>query len=231
MATPSVNIEREKLLKLAGEYRGKGYEVSFEPSPEDLPDFLRNYRPDMIVRRGDETVIVEVKSRSLLDSSSAQYLSYLAQVVEQHPGWKFELVMINPEETVYEIENSFKVGDSLQEQEIKSRLQVARNIAVQYPESAILYSWSLVEATLRLVIEAEGLSLPRFSPNYLIKKLVTEGVISKSEYQLLTNAFLVRNAIAHGFKTQQVTQDFVYELIKMAEQLLRILHIDENTDN
>lgn len=86
MATLTATLERERLLQLAEEYRAKGYEILFQPSPADLPDFLKGYRPDMIVSRGDESVIVEVKSRSSLSSSSTEYLSALAEVVEQHPG-------------------------------------------------------------------------------------------------------------------------------------------------
>ena len=121
MATPTANTERERLLKLADEYRDKGYAVSFHPIPEDLPDFLRSYRPDMIVRRGEEAVVIEVKSRSSLNSSSTQYLRNLAQAVEQHPGWRFELVVTNPDDTTY----SQKAEGSFQEHEIRSRLQVA----------------------------------------------------------------------------------------------------------
>ena len=64
MATPTANLERERLLKLAEEYRDHGYEISIHPNSEDLPDFLRNYRPDMIARREDDAVVIEVKSRS-----------------------------------------------------------------------------------------------------------------------------------------------------------------------
>jgi uncharacterized protein YutE (UPF0331/DUF86 family) len=222
MATPTVNIERERLIKLAEEYRDKGYEISFQPNPEDLPDFLKNYRPDMIARRGDEAVIIEVKSRSSLNSSS-QYLRNLAQAVEQHPGWRFELVMTNPEDATY----SQRAEGSLQETEIESRLQVARQLATQHPEPAILYSWSLAEATLRLVAENEGLSLQRFDPLYLVKKLATEGVISKSEYQLLMNTLSLRNSIAHGFKTAKLDQESLYELNTITEQLLKALHSDK----
>lgn len=219
MATPTTNIERERLIRLAEEYRDKGYEISVHPNPEDLPDFLKNFRPDMIVRRGNEAAVIEVKSRSSLNSST-QYLRTLAQLVEQHPGWRFELVMTNPEDAVY----SQRAEGSLQEPEIESRLQIARQLATQHPESAILYSWSLVEATLRLVAENEGLSLQRFDSLYLVKQLATEGVISKSEYQLLMNALSLRNSIAHGFKTTQLTQESLYELINIAEQLLKALH-------
>jgi uncharacterized protein YutE (UPF0331/DUF86 family) len=220
MTTPTANIERDRLLQLAEEYRNKGYDISFHPNPEDLPDFLKNYRPDMIVRRENEAVIIEVKSRRSLNSSSKQYLQNLAQSVEQHPGWRFELVMTNPEDAAY----SPKAESSLQQSEIETRLQVARQLAAQHPESAILYSWSLVEATLRLVAEHEALSLQRLDSLYLVKQLVTEGVISRPEYQLLMDALSSRNAIAHGFKATQITQGSVNELIDVAEQLLKTLH-------
>lgn len=220
MTTPTANIERDRLLQLAEEYRNKGYDISFHPNPEDLPDFLKNYRPDMIVRRENEAVIIEVKSRRSLNSSSKQYLQNLAQSVEQHPGWRFELVMTNPEDAAY----SPKAESSLQQSEIETRLQVARQLAAQHPESAILYSWSLVEATLRLVAEHEELSLQRLDSLYLVKQLVTEGVISRPEYQLLMDALSSRNAIAHGFKATQITQGSVNELIDVAEQLLKTLH-------
>ncbi|MEH1842725.1 MAG: hypothetical protein V7L20_29330 [Nostoc sp.] len=226
METSTANLERERLLKLAQEYRQKGYEVFFHPNPEELPDFLNNYRPDMIVRRGEENVVIEVKSRSSLNSSSNQYLGNLAQAVEKHPGWRFELVMTNPEDTMY----SPKAEASLQEHEIESQLQLARQLITQHPESAILYSWSLVEATLRLIAQKEELSLQRFDPLYLIKQLATEGIISKFEYQLLMDALPLRNSIAHGFKTTQITQNYVFELIELTEQLLRTLHTGNEAD-
>jgi len=222
MATTTIKLERERLLQLAEEYRSKGYEISLHPNPEDLPDFLKNYRPDMIVRRGDEAVIIEVKSRVSLDSSSRQYLQNLAQSVEQYPGWRFELVMTNLEDSEY----SPQAENSLQQSEIETRLQVARHLATQHPESAILYSWSLVEATLRLVAEHEGISLQRLDPLYLVKQLVTEGVISRSEYQLLMDALSLRNKISHGFNATQTTQEFVDKLINLAEELLQTLDIN-----
>uniref|UniRef100_UPI0036F281D3 hypothetical protein n=1 Tax=Nostoc TaxID=1177 RepID=UPI0036F281D3 len=66
--------------------------------------------------------------------------------------------------------------------------------------------------------------LERFDPLYLVKQLATEGVISKSEYQLLMNSLALRNSIAHGFKTTQITQNTVCELIELTEQLLKTLH-------
>ena len=214
-------LERSRLLELVTEYRQKGYEVLLSPKPEELPDFLRSYRPDMIVSRGEEKVVIDVKSRPSI--ASAQYLQGLAQAVEEHPGWRVELVMTNPEDALY----SAKVEGSLQEHEIKSQLQVARELTVHHPESAILYAWSLAEATLRLLANKEGLDLQRPEPLRLLKQLATEGVISKAEYQSLMNAFALRNAIAHGFKTTHLTPNVVLNLIEVTGQLLNSLNTSE----
>jgi hypothetical protein len=128
--------------------------------------------------------------------------------------------MTNPEEVL----NLSKPKDSLQKQEIESQLPGVRQLAKQHLESALLYAWSLVEATLRLVAEHEKFSFQRSQPpSYLIKLLITEGVISREEYELLMNALSLRHTIAHGFKTTQLTPNSVYSLIDITEQLLENL--------
>lgn len=221
MAARTEQVERERLLELAEEYRRKGYEVLLPPVPEELPDFLRGYRPDMIVRRGGEVVVVEVKSRPSI--AAAQYLEGLARAIEEHPGWRVELVMTNSEDVTYPA----NVEGSLQEHEIRGQLQVARELVVHHPESAILYAWSLAEATLRLLANQAGLNIQKPEPPGLLKQLATEGVISKAEYQLLMNALPLRNAVAHGFITTRPTQSLVFELVEVTEQLLHSLNSAE----
>ncbi|PZU99241.1 MAG: hypothetical protein DCE90_01600 [Pseudanabaena sp.] len=219
--TQTMTLERERLLKLAEEYRNQGYTVTLHPNSEDLPNFLKNYRPDMIVQRGDEAVVVEVKSHTSLTFLPSQYLSSIAKAIEQHQGWRLDLVMTSSDEsTPY----PSKSEGSLQKQEIELRLQIAKQIANYNLESAILYSWSLVEATLRLIAEKEELSLKKFDPLYLVKYLTSEGIISRSDYQFLLNALSSRNTIAHGFKTTQLTPNTVAELIEIIEKLLEDLN-------
>jgi hypothetical protein len=222
MTTLIKNLEIAQLLKLSQSYRDQGYEVIIHPNVEYLPEFLKNYRPDMIARSGDEAVIVEVKSRSSLNFLSKQYLRSLAQVVEEHSEWRFELIIVNPDEDEY----IPKAESSLEEEEIKSQLQIAKQMTMQHPESSILYIWALTEATLRLVTEKEGLSLQRFDVRYLVKQLLVEGVISRTEYQLLMDANSLRNMVGHGFKAPKITMDFVDSLIQTTEQLLEALHLD-----
>lgn len=80
---------------------------------------------------------------------------------------------------------------------------------------------------MRLIANKEGLSLQKPEPIYLLKQLAVEGVISKAEYQSLMNAFPLRNAIAHGFKTTQLSSSSVLELIEVIQQLLNSLNTIE----
>jgi hypothetical protein len=212
-------VEKAAILKLTEEYRSKGYEIFAHPSPEDLPDFLKNYRPDMIVKGQHEAVVIAVKSRYSRYSSPQQNLQGLAQVVEQHPGWRFELVMANPPNIAYPPNGE----RSLYRSEIQAKLPGARQLAAHHPESALLYAWSLVEAVLRLVADHEGLTLQRLDGIYLVKQLVFEGIISRHEYQLLMDSLSLRNAIAHGFKTSAMPQGLMDDLMALAEQLLNTL--------
>lgn len=64
--------ERERIQTLAEEYRSKGYKVAIEPDSSYLPAFLSGYRPDLVVTRGDERTVIEVKSRQSLSAMEAQ---------------------------------------------------------------------------------------------------------------------------------------------------------------
>jgi uncharacterized protein YutE (UPF0331/DUF86 family) len=217
MVASTAPLEKDQLLlKLAEDYRGKGYEVLLRPGAEALPDFLKHYRPDMIVRRGEESTVVSIQSRTSLELS---HLPELAQAIKNEPGWKFALVMSNPEDTAY----ALKAEGSLQVADIDTGLREVEHLITSHLESASLYAWSLAEAVLRLTVEKEGLGVRRFDPPYLIKQLATEGIISRGEYRVLMDALTFRNAIAHGFKTSQLTPDVVYKLIEITRQLLNAL--------
>ena len=66
----TTTLEKQRARTLAEEYRSKGYQVIEEPSQEQLPDFLSNYQPDLLIQKGHEGVVVEVKSRSSLAKDS-----------------------------------------------------------------------------------------------------------------------------------------------------------------
>ena len=76
------------------------------------------------------------------------------------------------------------------------------------------------------MVEQEHLSLKEFDFQRLIKELVFNGIISRSQYQTLKEAVQIRNAIAHGFETQVIDRSYVRQLIRLQHELL--IEIESN---
>ncbi len=207
--------ERQRVQDLAKEYRSKGYEVIEQPLLEQLPDFLSDYRPDLLIRRGTEAIVVEVKSRSSLTKSPQ--IRDLARVLQTKPGWKFELVMVGEEEDLNTPEGSHPFA----REDAHHRLEaVEKLLEAGSSEAALLLGWGAVEATVRLLAVDEGVELDRLAPSYLLKQAATNGVISREDYNFLMRVMKYRNALAHGFKTVDFDSTIVRDLIKMTKNLL-----------
>lgn len=93
MHTSTLVAEKRLIQELAREYQDKGYEVAVEPEAKQLPAALADFRPDLLVRRGEDVIVVEVKGRGSLGDPKLQEL---AKTVREQPGWRFELVLLKP---------------------------------------------------------------------------------------------------------------------------------------
>ncbi len=207
--------EKQRAQELAQEYRSKGYEVIPAPSPEQLPDFLGEYRPDLLVRKGSESIVVEVKTRSSLAKNPR--LRDLARVLHATPGWKFELVMVREKEKL----NAPEGARPFAREDVSGRLETVEELLdTGSPEAAFLLGWGALEAVVRLLAEEEQLTLDRISPSYLLHQAVTNGVISREDYALLLRAMKYRNALAHGFKIADFDVALVRDIINTTRHLL-----------
>lgn len=125
--------EEETLRSVASRYQEQGYEVVLRPSGDALPKPLSHFRPDLVARGPHETVVVEVKSKS--DLVNERGLAQLARTVERIPGWRFELVVANPE-----MESSIPLDERiLTKKQILQRLDEAARVDKEgHPEAALL---------------------------------------------------------------------------------------------
>ncbi|MBW4510200.1 MAG: hypothetical protein KME64_27325 [Scytonematopsis contorta HA4267-MV1] len=89
-------LEHRRLLQLANEYLRKGYSVSIYPSSEKLPPKLAGLSLDLIAENGSEVVAAKVRTRETLSLNGSEDLLRISKLVEQLPGWEFELVVTNP---------------------------------------------------------------------------------------------------------------------------------------
>ncbi len=203
--------ESLRVQKVGQAYRDKGYDVLIEPQGDQLPDFLQTFRPDLIAHKGDEHIVVEVRVRGQV--SDFPQVNELSKVVRNKAGWKFELFLLGPE-------NSFFVDGAspLTVEEIRSkRKEVALFVESGHLEAAFLMGWSLVEAILRSLAVKEGVAGETATPDYLLKQMTFEGIIARETYHALKHIQQTRNAIAHGFKSSQLTVETVQELIDLID--------------
>ncbi|MCY3749062.1 MAG: hypothetical protein OXG64_07185 [Chloroflexi bacterium] len=191
--------------KTAEEYRSKGYEVLLEAPI----DFMPGFTADLLVRKGDETRVIEVKSRPSLAANPK--ISELARLIESRPGWTFELVLVGEPEKV----DSPEGARSFESEKIVQRIEEAeKSLDAGLPEAAFLLAWSASEAVIRELLAVQGVSKTTItSPGYVLDQGVYHGVISRADHDALTRMRKYRNAIVHGFGTEDFDGDMVKELI------------------
>ena len=85
MVWEATNTEYLLTRKTAEEYRSKGYEVSLETPL----DFLPGFQADLIARKGGETKVIEVKSRSSL--AAIPQIGELARIVDSKAWLEFRI--------------------------------------------------------------------------------------------------------------------------------------------
>lgn len=209
-------IEKQHADCIAAEYLGKGCQVLREAPL----DFLPGFRADMVVKSGYETKVVEVKTRPSLVANPG--LREIERIVNAQPGWKFELQLVGEPERLDVAENA----QSLDEAGILDRLaQGERALDAGLPEAAFLLAWTAAEATVRMMIKAEGIAVERATnPAYILGMAVAHGAMDRGDYRHLLKIMEYRNAIAHGFEVSDFTGALVAELTENVKSLLREYH-------
>jgi hypothetical protein len=224
------DLEKNKINQLAKEYRKKGYKVYINPSyPAALPSFLENYQPDLLAKKGREYIIVEVKSSLTL--SRANYLENLARAIENHEGWRLELVVTNPikDKITEEIEGEYA---TLSLTDIEKRLNDIRNLTNQkFVEASFLLAWATTEAVMRHTLLIAGLDYREKRPVANIKTLYSYGLLDKSDYELLLSLNKNRNIIAHGFKPPKYDFKTTNTLVRIITKLIKISNSRQYKDN
>jgi hypothetical protein len=210
-----VTRERETIRQYADWYAQQGYQVSVEPSPRELPEFLRTLSPDMIARRDDENIVVEIKTSS---PASFETVQRLARALEHRAGWKLQVVYVDLPDPEWQPPAQLPERKDLLAQ--LDRIGSASEDEAQRPLEFLLL-WSIIEAAARHRLSSQKIPpTSRISSSALLKMLVSEGVIEDDQYAVLRPGLAARNAIAHGFLNQTVDAALFEDIRRAAKALL-----------
>jgi hypothetical protein len=186
--------------RLADTYRDQGYDVTVQPSPDQLPPFAKDFRIEIVGRRGREGVLVAVrKNRDELaaDSNMPQY----AEITGMQRGWRFDLAVLEGENPNA---RELRGAREFSQDDITRSLEQAGELSrMGYSRIAVIPAWAALEAAMRMRLRAEGQKAGWESvPRQMLGELYSAGAFSPDEFRQFERASQLRSQIVHGFTAQ-----------------------------
>jgi REase_AHJR-like len=197
------SAEREFAAVLAKDFTDEGYQ-QLDPARANLP---AGYVPDLMFKRGDEVVVVELKSRE--EHRDLENLRQLKAAVEQKPNWHFRLYVVPPSSEPEDLDD---VADGDKLIETADRL----NREGQF-EAASVVLWIALETSLRVLLtHCQSRPNPGVSGISMARRLYADGDLDDADLDLLIIASEARNRSAHGYrlKPRQPLQADLFDLAK-----------------
>lgn len=194
MENRNIQIINRKTREIVREYKNEGYTVIENPSRNDIPDFLENFKPDIIAKKDNDNVIIEIKISTLLKKNNFLELEEIASIINSQKNWRFELIFTNPKDFEENFEEEF-----LNEIQLKSRIEISKNLVNKDINIAFLSLWTIFENISRKATESENFKNKTI--NGIIKKLYSKSIINHIEYNNLDTFVKLRNNISHGYNS------------------------------
>jgi hypothetical protein len=206
----------KELRRIAKQYENEGYTVVMYPKGDQVPPFAAQLRLDMIAMRGDESVVVEVKPRRS-DLADDPQLARIAERVNNQPGWRFDLVTLEPETPVQRVAEKAEEPSAEQFQGLLERARTAQSVGLR--DMAIVYAWAALEAAMRRLQDDAEL-YGKMTANELLRTLYSNGFISRPEFERARDAWAIRTQAVHGFVTPEVDPVLIEDVIALAKKVM-----------
>lgn len=201
--------ESDVLQRLVPELQAEGYEVFLHPNRTLVPEFLKGYAPDILARRADKNVVIEVKRRS---TNPDEKLEGLAKRFENKKDWEFRVIWIEPMSAVQTLR--------IQTPEtVNARITEIRELTEQgYLSPALLLAWATFEAIGRTLV-IQQFQRPQ-TPGRLVQVLATEGYLTPTEADTLRVLAEKRNRLIHGELDTGASTDDMRRFAEILDTLL-----------
>ncbi|HVX10731.1 MAG TPA: hypothetical protein VHC22_06085 [Pirellulales bacterium] len=209
----------QRLIDIGDRYRSQGYQVVVRPEANDLPDFAKTFKVEIVARRADGSALVSVK-KSPKELEADPNVPKYAEMTEMRPGWRLDVVVLAPNDETKVPDNRDAVEPS--EEDFREKFEtVQRLLDADVNQQALVLAWSILEAAMRRRLQAEGEDAGwGSSPRTMMNELLSAGVLSNSDFRDLEGLFRARSAIVHGFTTPIIEPVAVNFIIEVAHKLL-----------
>ena len=212
-----MNIE-ERLNHVADRYRAQGFKVVVRPGPNDLPDFAKDFKVEIIARRDDGCVLASAK-KSPTDLEADRDIPRYAETIEKQPGWRFDVFVLGPESGPLPDRRG---AEEPSEEDIHRKLgEVERMLQAGFVGQALIAAWAVLETAMRRCLQAEEEAAGwGSSPRTMLNELYSGGVLHGSDFRDLEGLFQTRSFVVHGFTTPVIEKSSVQFLVSTARMLL-----------
>ena len=202
--------------QVADQYRAEGYRVVVAPGPGQVPDFVPDDGVDLIAYKGEERVIIEVKTREDLRGNAK--LVEMARLVNDQPGWRFDLVVLNSQingDRVPPGASEPSLEQIVRNLELAERLSDSGELA-----SSLMIAWATLEAAMRRSARSAEIEVKSYSPLFLLTVLYSNGLLDRGEFDTLSEALKLRNAFAHGMNPAAIDPSVPRSVVSIARKLI-----------
>lgn len=205
-------LEMRKLRDLIKEYSSLGYEVFAEYKSFQKPEAIGDFTPDLIVKKDDQTIIVEIATKSKLPSLNEK-MKQLSQYAAENENVRFDIVLTNPKPRLSREEkkilNETLLSDAQQQLFLESRELYEKG----YYESSYLVLNILFDIILRkFAIKNKVIEIQEEVPIMNLANLLFESrKISRDNLMSIKRFQECRNRIIHYFyrPEKQELQEYI----------------------
>jgi len=214
--------EVRRLRELIRKYKNEGYEIYADYLDFKKPQSIAGVVPDLIVRKGDQEIIIEVISDESLKRLEDK-LKRLSEYAERHEGTRFDLVVTNPRPRL-PYQERIKSCEYLLRNLQRNLLREARQ---QYSQHHFEFSFLILCMILESLIKELAIRkkiIPireKMSISQLIDVLFERGILSRDDFAFVQDMLDYRNKVIHGLK--HIQKERLHEYIDFVSTLLKTI--------
>jgi len=212
-------MNTEARLKQVGDrYRAQGYTVVVRPGANDLPEFAKDFKVEIVAKRDDGCILASAK-QSQADLEADGDIARYAEITENQPGWRFDVIVLGSENQPMPDKREAKEPS---EDDIRRALEeVERMLQAGFIQQALIAASAVLETAMRRRLQAQEEEVGwGSSPRSMLNELHSGGVLQSNAFRELEELYQVRSALVHGFTTPIIENRAVQFLVDSARLLL-----------